>query len=401
MIKISNYVRLILGAMAVISFTACLPTQANGQIPNLERFLKTADSDHDGILEPNEIPRPIKRELKKKGHSFNSRMKISDILNLVSKKKKPGTTKKPDTTKPVELKIPKFGVEASEKTGVQAFGKTTETIQYSEEITEKAQQVLEKYDRNKNNFLEEDEISSRRTWGAVGPYTHDKNGDRRLSLAELQARYQERHTMRENNNKNYENYENRSWRRRGDGGGRRGGMMVNGRQVFPENDQEIDELARDSKRKRNNSRTLSSSRSRTSDYESYVENYISGKDQNNNGVLDGDELSKVRSRAKYDTNKDGKIERQEMLDAISGASGRSNYSSDSYSSNSKISRFDRNRSSESRSGGKISSSFKKLDVNEDRLIQMNEFSKKWTKKQLDKFNDKDANGDGVISPDEW
>ena len=197
MIKISNYVRLILGAMAVISFTACLPTQANGQIPNLERFLKTADSDHDGILEPNEIPRPIKRELKKKGHSFNSRMKISDILNLVSKKKKPGTTKKPDTTKPVELKIPKFGVEASEKTGVQAFGKTTETIQYSEEITEKAQQVLEKYDRNKNNFLEEDEISSRRTWGAVGPYTHDKNGDRRLSLAELQARYQERHTMRE------------------------------------------------------------------------------------------------------------------------------------------------------------------------------------------------------------
>ena len=32
---------------------------------------------------------------------------------------------------------------------------------------------------------------------------------------------------------------------------------------------------------------------------------------------------------------------------------------------------------------------------------MNEFSKKWTKKKLDEFLKKDANGDGVISPKEW
>ena len=50
---------------------------------------------------------------------------------------------------------------------------------------------------------------------------------------------------------------------------------------------------------------------------------------------------------------------------------------------------------------KIPSAFKKLDVNEDRLVQMHEFSKTWPKKKFDEFKRKDANGDGVISPEEW
>ena len=41
-----------------------------------------------------------------------------------------------------------------------------------------------------------------------------------------------------------------------------------------------------------------------------------------------------------------------------------------------------------------------MDIDGDGLIQMHEFSKKWTEKKLKEFNDKDKNGDGVISRNE-
>ena len=106
-------------------------------------------------------------------------------------------------------------------------------------------------------------------------------------------------------------------------------------------------------------------------------------------MIDGDEMDKVRSRSKYDINDDGKIERYEMLAVL-----------DKTSTGSSASKWKSSKTSNSRSR-RSSSSFEKLDVNNDHLIQMHEFSKKWTAKKLDEFLAKDANGDGVIAPDEW
>ena len=117
--------------------------------------------------------------------------------------------------------------------------------------------------------------------------------------------------------------------------------------------------------------------------------YIVVKDTNKNGMIDGDEMDKVRSPSKYDTNGDGKIERQEMIAALTKSSKKSASKSNS------------SKTSGSLSSRKSSSPFGKLDTNNDRLVQMHEFSKKWTAKKLDEFLAKDSNGDGVIAPDEW
>ena len=311
MIKISHYARRIIGAITVISLTACLPSQAIGQ-----KSLKSAG-----------------------------------------------------------LKVPKFGVEASEKTGVRTFA--PETIQYSEEVIAKAQRILRKYDRDGSNFLEPQEIS-RGSWRGPEIYSHDKNGDRRLSLAELQDRYHQKNIIRlkeqqilirQKEQQIQELQEEQAKSIISEGGGFRGKA---GRQMIPSSE------ASDSNRFKQHVQT-----------NDYVTQYIKRKDTNKNGMIDGDEMDKVRSRSKYDINDDGKIERYEMLAVL-----------DKTSTGSSASKWKSSKTSNSRSR-RSSSSFEKLDVNNDHLIQMHEFSKKWTAKKLDEFLAKDSNGDGVIAPDEW
>ena len=134
--------------------------------------------------------------------------------------------------------------------------------------------------------------------------------------------------------------------------------------------------------------------SRLAKSKAYVEKYFADRDTDNNGILEGDELNKVRSKSKYDTNRDGKIEVDEMLEVIAPQSTSS-------ASSSSKSATRRSSSTSSRSRSKASGSFTDADVNADRLVQRHEFSEIWTKKQLDEFLAKDKNGDGVISPDEW
>ena len=300
MIKISHYARRIIGAITVISLTACLPSQAIGQ-----KSLKSAG-----------------------------------------------------------LKVPKFGVEASEKTGVRTFA--PETIQYSEEVIAKAQRILRKYDRDGSNFLEPQEIS-RGSWRGPEIYSHDKNGDRRLSLAELQDRYHQKNIIRLKERQMREE-RSKSISISSEGGGSRGKA---GKQI-------LESEASDSNRFKQHVQT-----------NDYVTQYIKRKDTNKNGMIDGDEMDKVRSRSKYDINDYGKIERYEMLAVL-----------DKTSTGSSASKWKSSKTSNSRSR-RSSSSFEKLDVNNDHLIQMHEFSKKWTAKKLDEFLAKDSNGDGVIAPDEW
>ena len=387
MIKIPYHARLILGSIAAISFTAFLPNQANGQVSRLEVYLKSADKNLDGIIEPGEMPTPVKHYLESKGRSTNSRMKISDILRIVPKKQQPASPNSSyfKSSKPGDLKVPKFGVEASKKTGLQTFAPVTETIQYSKAVISKAQRILRKYDRDGSNFLEPEEIS-RGNWGAPEIYSHDKNGDRRLSLTELQDRYHLRNIIQQKEQQIQKVQEELSKSTSSEGGGLRGKagrQTFNGRQRFPSRE------SFDSNRFRSEVTTKKTDGSSASDYANYVMKYIVVKDTNKNGMIDGDEMDKVRSPSKYDTNGDGKIERQEMIAALTKSSKKSASKSNS------------SKTSGSLSSRKSSSPFGKLDTNNDRLVQMHEFSKKWTAKKLDEFLAKDTNGDGVISPSEW
>ena len=373
----TNYARQILGSLAVISVTICLGSQANGQstTADLEKMIKQTA----GV---NNTPAKAKAKPAK--------------VNGTSAKTKPAKAKRaptrraptkaaPAATKPSKLKVPKFGTQA-----LPTFAAPTETIEYSEAVKVKALSTLERYDRDGNRFLDEEELA-RGSW-RPSPLTNDKNGDGRLSLVELQDRYHQRDIERQ---KYREAVGERS--NRGGGGDRASG----GRQAYNSS------RRGDSSNGQAKSKRDKSSRTSDSKYEEYVESYIEARDQDGNGVLEGDELDN-RSRSKYDTNGDGRIKRREMLEVFSEDSGGRQSSSPTSRSNRSrpSSRGLSTRSIGRASGGsraivKIPSAFKKLDVNEDRLVQMHEFSKTWPKKKFDEFKRKDTNGDGVIAPEEW
>ena len=256
----------------------------------------------------------------------------------------------PVTTNSGKLKVPKFGVEATERTPVRTFAAPVETIDYSEEVTAKALSTLKRYDRDKNLFLDEVELASGR-WNPSA-LTSDKNGDGRLSLAELQDRYHQRDIEKQKQREAY--MERRGdGDRGGEGGGRgRGGMSGRERQAFSPSWRETSNDRTNGKQEKGGS---SDDRSRSSS------------------------KSLDQARSSYESLRRSGSRR------TSGSRTSTNGS----------------RNSKSRSSSRVSSAFTKLDSNSDRLVQMHEFSETWPKKKLDEFLDKDANGDGVISPDEW
>ena len=65
------------------------------------------------------------------------------------------------------------------------------------------------------------------------------------------------------------------------------------------------------------SKSRSASRARS---KQYVDQYFLNRDVDKNGILEGDELPKVHSASKYDVNRDGRIEADEMLAVIAGPS---------------------------------------------------------------------------------
>ena len=331
----ANYMQQILGSLAIISITICLGSQANGQssIADLQKLMKKMEA----VNTPGKENRKAAKEDRKPAKAKRT----------PRKENRTPTKAAPVATNSGKLKVPKFGVEATERTPVQTFGAPVETIDYSEEVTAKALSTLKRYDRDKNLFLDEVELASGR-WNPSA-LTSDKNGDGRLSLAELQDRYHQRDIEKQKQREAY-------MERRGDGdrgGGRgRGGMSGRERQAFSPSWRETSNDRTNGKQEKGGS---SDDRSRSSS------------------------KSLDQARSSYESLRRSGSRR------TSGSRTSTNGS----------------RNSKSRSSSRVSSAFTKLDSNSDRLVQMHEFSETWPKKKLDEFLDKDANGDGVISPDEW
>jgi len=336
----THYVRQILGSLAIIAITICLGSQANGQstTAELEKLRKKMEVAIGAPVEAKSKPKRAKRK--------------------PAKASRTPAKAAPTVTRTGKLKVPKFGVEAPKKTPIPTFAAPTETIEYSEEVKSKAQSTLERYDRDKNRFLDEVELASGR-WNP-SPLTSDKNGDGRLSLAELQDRYHLRNIEKQKRREAY--MERRERRGDGDRGGEggdrgRGGMSGRGRQAYSS-----------SWRETSNNRTNGRQEVSSSD---------SDRSRSSSKSLD-------QARSSY-----------ESIRQSSGSRfSRSRTSSSRPSTN-------KSRTSKSRSSVRTSSAFTKLDANKDQLVQMHEFSSDWPKKKLDEFISKDTNGDGVISPEEW
>ena len=404
MFQITNSVKLVLAGLTFVVVALCLPVQGNAQ--GAEEYFRKADLNDDGKIEPSETTMPLRRYLIGKGYDTRESHQIADIVKKTSESKSSKTAPKGKG----ELKVPKFGVDPKEKKNVGAFGATAgKPVEYSEAVTSRTQSTFGRYDVNSNGTLEGSEITNV-PWGSPRPSASDKNGDGRLSFQEIQERFRERETALQRSGRSSSD----SGQGRGrDSGGRRGRFNRSGdiprsnRGRFSgsrdDDDDEDEDEGDDERSSRNSSRSsvrslsgrsnVNSERQRRERAEKYVEGYFNSRDLDKNGVLEGDELKRVtsNSKSKYDKDRNGKITKAEVL-AVQYPSSKSQSLTTSNRNSS---------SSKSRTYSKTSSSFNKLDANKDRLVQMHEFSKTWTQKKLDEFLDKDTNGDGVISPEEW
>ena len=188
MIKITNTTRLIFSLLALLTASVLLPADANGQ-SRVELYLRNADLDGDGRIEPNEMTGPIRSYLRSRGYEVTQRHRIRDIVKSESEKKSATPTPPADS----KLKVPKFGVEVADGAGVSSFGITVEKVEYPESVNKTTRELFQRYDRNGDNFLDENEMR-RGNWGSPDPSTNDTNGDGRLSFSEVQARYHDRET---------------------------------------------------------------------------------------------------------------------------------------------------------------------------------------------------------------
>ena len=384
MIKITNTSSLIFTLLALLTTTVLLPARASGQ-SRLESYLRKADLDDNGRIEPNEMTGQIKSYLVGKGYDVSERIKIRDIIKA---SERVTTPVKPTTS---ELKVPKFGVEPAKGSGVSSFSTTGETVKYSEEVNKKTRELFERYDRNGNGTLDEGEIQ-RMNWGSPRPSANDKNGDGRLSYAEIQGRYHDREVAErrsgQKNSRDSAEQEERGGReeRGSDDPRERYGRSSQGGTSSDSRGRSDEELM---------ARRRGAQESKF-DPVKYVDDYMKSRDKDKNGVLEGNELSGVRTVSKYDTNRDGKIRRNEMLAVISSPSGKST------KSKSKAAAYQNRKSVNTAGNGRQSSgSFSTFDKNKNKLVEMHEFSKTWTEEKLKEFNSKDYNQDGVISAEEW
>jgi Ca2+-binding EF-hand superfamily protein len=369
--------------------------------------LKRKDVNSNGKLEPNEMSDNTRSYLKKSGFNPEKSLTISKVLSKLSKDKakREVTESKTNRTR----KVAGFGVEKEEsESGVARFGTaSTETkgsspkkTTYSESVTRQVDTTLSRYDRNKDGSLDREEMGRAR-WGSPTPQESDTNKDGRLSRSELSDRYASRESA----------YSKSSSSSSSRNSSRSSSSQKSSSSSYRPSSTRSTSSSRDSSTTKKPVSSSSSSDSKVK-YEKYAASLIGQYDANKDGKLSSEETKKMRRPpVGADQNKDGFITKSELFDSLSGVNkpaAKSSSSDDSRKStgNSSSSRSSRWGSSSSRSPSSKSSSgssrdFEQFDKNEDRQVQMHEYSAKWDDKTVKEFYEKDKNGDGVITIKEW
>lgn len=396
----NNFIRNLIVPGLVLFTLACLPSMAAAQGFDIEGYLKKKDANNNGKVEPEEMSSNTRNYINKLGLDASKPVSISKIVSRVKKNgsAKANAAKRSSSS----AKVPGFGVDESEKSGVSSFSfnssaskagstKNGASMRYSESVTRQVDSTLEKYDRNRDGALDKSE-QSRARWGSPKPEQSDLNKDGRLSRDELAKRYKGR-----------EDYYKKS-----KSSNERSKAAARAAEDRARRDRERRSSSRStSSRSSSTRKSTSSTSSRTttakkvdkSKYLKYAQSLVESYDKDKDGKLSKDEVKSMRRPPTgADTNKDGFISEQELVDSLSGGSSKSKSpaSSSSSSSSSRGSYRSRSRSSSSRT-----SSFSSLDANKDSQIHMHEYSKEWNDEIVAEFYEKDKNGDGIISSKEW
>ena len=419
---------------------------------NLANYLNERDLNKNGTIEPSEVKDRDKRFMEGLKLDTSKPIDIQAVVNRVSAERKKLEEKKaeeefnklprnvPGFGEPVEKSdIPGFGLPEGEESEqkVPGFELPEELIaesmvsireQFGRRIDGQVDGIFNRYDKNKDNILNPDEIEQIR-WTGKSWKTNDENGDGQISRLEMAKRIKSGAANEEDDDDD---------RRRG-----------------RERDRDRNDFEESSSSRNSGSSGSSSPRSRggsssdTQKYLSYVNSQMKQYDEDGNGKIDGEEFEKVSGiLKKADANDDNIITRDEMLAQASGkkpATGGSNETGDNdrpgrVEARSKMA--GRRKGADRNFGGdtsdndsedrivrdlrvtgrvapaenervpasdqtvlnrreKADRSFERKDRNGDGHISLTEFASKLTAESIAEFKEMDKNGDGILSPSEF
>jgi len=166
-------------------------------------IVKSQDDNKDGVLSPDEMNgRRTKKFLESLGIPTGRTSKLEDLVKGYKKRIANDTQEKRKEFESRLNNLAQFGAEpesfgvgqfgtADKGEGLRSFEETATGMKASDfapEMLKQADKRLEAFDRDKNGFLDGDEIS-RVSWKSPPPETSDLNRDGRLSKLELAKRF--------------------------------------------------------------------------------------------------------------------------------------------------------------------------------------------------------------------
>ncbi len=372
--------------------------------PSPEEFLKRADANNNGVLEPEEITGGLRRYLERFAEeeklNLDRPIKISKLVQIMEKRREQRDQEReqersgddrrgnreqasaplvpgfgPPDDAPVLEPVPGFDVPLEL---ASARGSRSIDGEFSEEVVKRVDEMLKRYDIDGSGALE------RHEWDDVrwrdDPNNSDTNRDGVLSRRELMVRISK--IIEQDAERDARRREERSQRREAERN---------------ESSSSSREPSRDTARE-----APASSDDRT---RRYAQGLIARYDLNKNGKLEKEEWEAIRggNYGAADKNGDGVITEDEMVAYLTSfarggssaqASGGSNAPTRSTEASTATYRF---RTPTERLPNGLPEWFVRSDANGDGQVMMHEFSATWDATTAEEFAKYDLNGDGVIT----
>lgn len=392
-------------------------------------MLKRFDRNGDGKIDPNELDERTRgfagRMLERMGFDPKKPVSINEISKKIEERR--GQAGEPQ-------KDPAAEKELAKNFGIPGFSDVDEELpplvpdffvdpnspvllsgslesRYEKSIIDQVNRTLQRYDRNRDGVLQNDEIRQGRfTSPPVEQSDLDRDG--KLTKAELAERYvarsggrgriekgkSKKSTSRSTPDSSSGSSRGFSFRfgRRGDE--RRGDERREGERKEDREDRKSDRSS-DSRKSSSSTRsyTRRSSSSGSDKIVRYAKSILSQNDVDKDGFLSKDECENIKSVSmKSDTDGDGKVSLDELM-VVFGAQPGSSASrrSKDNRNNPYLIRNDADKNAEA------DRDFRELDKNVDGQIQMHEFAKSWTDEIAEQFIDLDQDNNGVVTLSEW
>lgn len=369
---------------------------------DVEGYLKRIDANGNGVLESNEMNDRTKAFLERSGFNTKKPIKISKVNSKLERDKK---AKEKEAAKgEVVLNIKGFGIDPEEVKPLSTFGPSdgsTET-NFSDSVWDQVDETLYRYDRNRDNVLDAEELE-RGNFRSPRPSENDTNKDGKLSRNELAQRYADRESYAKKQASTKADKSRKAEREKSRASSK---SRYSSSRSSSKSSSARSSSSRSSSTRSSSTKSSTSSKSESREkYRKYAASLLKTYDKDADKKLSKDELGKMRRPPEgADADGDGFVTESELLDNLTkGSKGSSSSSTKSDSSSSKKSSRSRgsfrSRSSRRSSGG--GSSFDRLDENENKQIEMHEYSNDWDDEKVKAFYKKDKNNDGIISLEEW